>query len=451
MTFRNLTSTSMKIKHYEIQDLHNDTNHRRFNKVTSLWSTPADAKPPTSSLGDVSLPLEPFQICQCEIQPAQVPRQTLSIVFEIGNEMYQTIITQAATQSQPLIPLTNDVNPNHIAVYHPEHHHLTLLPRFTNTSWMQKIRDSTLVSSLSIPGTHNSPTHHRALPSVRCQVTTVPEQLKQGVRFLDIRVQPESPLDPTKDGLILVHGVFPISLTGIRHFRHVVDDVLAFLSENPSETVIMSVKREGPGSATDAQLSRIMRDHYAGDVNKWFTAPHIPRLGEARGKIVLIRRFALEERLKNEWGGAGWCINADTWADNTPNALCPSGDLCIQDFYEVLETDTIEKKIQYSIDHLKRAAKCVCPSPESEAKQPFYINFLTASNFWKQSLWPDQIAARLNPAVVEFLCTKHDTQEDECERGNGSTGIVVCDWVGHEEDWSIINCILAYNAKFMND
>ncbi len=451
MTVRNLTSIPVHIKHCEILESQQPTpGTGSFRNLTSFWSTPANTDPPHSSLEDVSINLAPLQISTANIRPAQLPQETVSVIFEILGQLYQSSIMKPTTHSQILLPLTPNAPRNYSSVYHPEHHHMTVLSYSHPSSWMKNIGDAIPLSALSIPGTHNSPTYHRALPSVRCQVTTVREQLANGVRFLDIRVQPESPLDPSKDTLNLVHGVFPISLTGQKRFRPIINEVLSFLEQNPSEAIIMSVKREGPGNATDAQISRIMRDHYASDVNKWFTAPRIPTLGEARGKIVLVRRFALEDRLKNEWGGAGWCINADTWADNTPNSLCPSGDLCIQDFYEVLETENIEKKIQYSVDHLKRAAKCVCPAPGAKTKQPFYVNFLTASNFWKQSCWPDKIAAKLNPAIVEFLCIKHNMPEDDCGVGDGSTGIVVCDWVGNEGDWSIVNCILGYNAKFMN-
>lgn len=451
MTVRNLTSTPITIKHYEtLESQHAGPGTGHLKNLTSFWSTPANVGPPRSTLEDVSIVLAPLEIGTANIKPAKLPQQTVNIVFEIKGELYQTSIIKPTTHSQILNPLTPNAPRNHSTIYHPEHHHLTVLTYSNPSSWMQNIRDTVPLSALSIPGTHNSPTHHRALPSVRCQVTPVRTQLAQGIRFLDIRVQPEHPLDPTEETLNLVHGVFPISLTGPKHFRPVVNEVLSFLEQNPSEAIIMSVKREGPGNATDAQLSRIMRDHYAGDVNKWFTAPRIPTMGEARGKIVLVRRFALDDGLKAEWGGAGWCINADTWADNTPNSLCPSGDLCIQDFYEVLETENIEKKIQYSIDHLKRAAKCVCPSPGSDAKMPFYVNFLTASNFWKQSCWPDKIAALLNPAVVDFLCRKHNLPEDECGVGDGSTGIVVCDWIGDGGDWSLVECILGFNARFMD-
>ncbi|KAL2043503.1 hypothetical protein N7G274_003810 [Stereocaulon virgatum] len=456
MTIRNLTSNAITIKHYEINDIHHTLNlGGRFSNITSLWSTPASSKPPQSNLQDVSMLVEPFKSCKANVRPARVPHQSLSLFFEIEGELYQTNIIYPTCHAQFLMPLTDNPRHHHTTVYHPEHHHLTILFRDQKGPWMQSLRDETPLSALSIPGTHNSPTYHRALPSVRCQVASVREQLQQGVRFLDIRVQPEAPLDPTKDRLILVHGVFPISLTGARYFRTVVNEVVAFLDQHPSETIVMSVKREGPGEATDAQLSRMLKDHYTGDVDRWFTAPRIPTLAEARGKIVLIRRFTLDESLKNEWSGAGWCINGDVWADNSPNSLCPSGDICFQDFYEVLKRETIGKKVQYSIDHLKRAAQCVCPAG-SEHKQPFYINFLTASNFWRQSCWPDRIATKLNPVIVDYLCTKHNTPEainsseqgEQMKLGDGSTGIVVCDWVGYGGNWDIVRCIIGMNARF---
>ena len=451
MTVRNLTSTAIHIKHYEIHDLHHMGNGgASFSNITSLWSSPADSKPIRSSLEDASILIEPFKTRKTNVQAANVPHQSLSVFLEIDGELYQTNILKATCNSQLLMPLTANPHHNFTTVYHPEYHHLAIFYRDQTTSWMKNLIDETPLSAISIPGTHNSPTYHRALPSVRCQVVPIREQLQQGVRFLDIRVQPESPLDPSKDELILVHGVFPISLMGKRFFRDAVNEVLLFLKQNRSETIIMSIKREGPGEATDAQLSRILLDYYAGDLSEWFTAPRIPTLGEARGKILLIRRFGLDDGLKNEWGGAGWGINAEAWADNTPNAMCPSGDICIQDFYEVTETEKIQEKIKYAIEQLERAACSAC----SGGKTPFFINFLTASNFWKQSCWPDKIAAKLNPAIVDYLCTRHHAPETEEQEGSpvgdGSTGIVVCDWVGHEGNWDIVRCIIGMNARLEN-
>ena len=455
MTIRNLTSTPIKIQRFEIHQRHGGNLGKVTKNVTSIFSSLKKHPLVHDKTEEVSVEIPVSATRKVDVTPANTPHEILCVFFEIRDEIYQTNIMHTTRHSQYLMPINENLNPppfKHISIYHPQHHHLVLAYHNSYSSWMQHLSDSNSLSALSIPGTHNSPTYHRALPSVRCQVRPVREQLKRGVRFLDIRVQPEHPANPSNESLILVHGFFPISFTGPRHFRALVDEVLAFLAKKPSETVIMSVKREGPGKATDAQLSRIMRDHYANDHHKWFTAPRIPFLGETRGKIVLVRRFNLDESLHSEWGGAGWCIDASSWADNTPNSLCLSGDLCIQDSYEVLEKQNIEQKIKYAIEHLQRAAARVCASPDHtsanvEATQPFFVNFLTASNFWKVECWPDRIAAKLNPAIIEHLCLRHN-EEGEEGRGDGSTGIVICDWVGNNGDWDIVRCVVGMNARY---
>lgn len=475
LTVRNLTARPIDLKSIEYFDALPSPNLGALSNITSNFTSllrKNDKSPTAAHIAegaqsfsnlDVSVRLEPFKSTKTDILLRGTPTQSLRLTFEAESERHRLDNLAPSTSSAVLTPLNSNPRLSFTAVYLPQSSHLTLYSSTHLSAWMGKLKDETPLSALSIPGTHNSPTCHRALPSVRCQATSPPEQLDNGVRFFDIRVQIENPKDLSKDRLILVHSVFPISLTGPKYFRDLVNEVFAFLDRNPSETVIMSVKREGTGEGNDAQLGRILRDHYAGDVNHWFTAPRIPTLGEARHKIVLVRRFGLEDGLRNEWGGAGWCINAENWADNTPNALCPSGDVCVQDFYEVTESENIEKKINYSKDHLARAAQCVCVLPEhgqvaasQSPKQPFYINFLTASSFWKVNYWPENVAEKINPAIVEYLCTKHNetdvSQESGADRnnsrvGDGSTGIVVCDWVGYKGDWDLVRCIVGMNSK----
>lgn len=468
LLIRNLSSRPIELKQVESTEIPlsgsgtigNITSN--FSSLLRRKNTQSQAEQnPTVTSVDLSITLQPFTTTKTAIEAG--PNISLRLTFEVESERHALNNLINATSSSVLTPLSPEPRFSYTAIYLPQASHLTIYFSANLSSWMRSLKDETPLSALSIPGTHNSPTCHRALPSVRCQSASPPEQLQNGVRFFDIRVQPESPEDLSKDGLILVHSVFPISLTGPKYLRGLIDEVFTFLDQNPSETVIMSIKREGTGNATDAQLSRILRDHYAGDVNRWFTAPRIPTLGEARHKIVLIRRFGLEEGLKSEWEGAGWCIDAEHWADNTPNATCPSGDICVQDFYEVGETENIDKKLTYSKDHLARASKCVCPLPESIVpdvgalpKQPFYINFLTASNFWKVGCWPEKIAEKINPAILEYICLKHnetegvdlpDEEKELVQRGDGCTGIVVCDWVGYKGNWDLVKCIVAMNAR----
>ena len=260
-----------------------------------------------------------------------------------------------------------------------------------------------------------------------------------------------------------MHSAFPVSLTGNKYFRGLINHVFAFLDANPSETVIISLKREGVGKSTDQQLSKILHNHYAKDPGRWFTENRIPTLGETRKKVVIIRRFTLDDTLKGENNGAGWCIDAESWPDNCADGMCSSGEIHVQDFYEVAESENIEKKIGFSTNHLIKAAQAVRPllgdanaAAAETAKLPFFINFLSASNFWRSNCWPDRIAVKVNPAIVDHLCRRHndssalwnpDSGDDRKSIGDGSTGIVVCDWVGHNGDWDLVRCVVGMNAK----
>lgn len=466
LIIRNLTATPLELKvveRFETAGLDKTKNgggggvaniSRAFTGLMSNFTSPSStqlaAKSESFSTQDVSIPIGAFETKTTDIQPNA--NQVLRLTFEADGQRYRVDTPSPDQRSTVLSPVSPDPRFEFTGVYVPSSSHLALYSSAKLESWMSKLRDEITLSALSIPGTHNSPTHHTALPSVRCQAVGVEEQLNNGVRFLDLRVQPENPDDPSKDGLILVHSAFPISLTGTKYLRDLLNVVHAFLDANPSETVIVSLKREGIGKATDQQLSKILHTHYANDANRWFIQNRIPTLGECRKKVVLIRRFALDDSLKGEQDGKGWAIDAESWPDNCADGTCSSGEIRVQDFYEVAESENIQKKIGFSTDQLARAAQAVCAMPgdanaaaAEAAKQPFFMNFLSASNFWRANCWPDRIAAKVNPRVVEYLCREHHATDGHL--GDGSTGIVVCDWVGLNGDWDLVRCVVGMNAK----
>lgn len=462
LVIRNLTSTPLELKVLERFDAaqSGDINNGGIANITrtlsglmgnftSPSSSQIAAKAESFSNQDVSIPIGPFETKTTDIQSE--PKGILRLTFQVEGQRYRVDTPTPSQRSTVLTPLSPDPRFEFTAVHLPKSSHLALYSSAKLKSWMGKLKNETPLSALSIPGTHNSPTHHTALPSVRCQAVSVKEQLNNGVRFLDIRVQPENPDNPSKDGLILVHSAFPISLTGNKYFRNLINTVHSFLDENPSETVIISLKREGIGKSTDQQLSTILHQHYATDPNRWFTDNRIPTLGETRNKVVLIRRFALDDSLKGENGGKGWAIDAESWPDNCADGTCSSGEIRVQDFYEVAESENIEKKITFSTDQLARAAEAACVIPNDmnaaaaeAAKQPFFMNFLSASNFWRANCWPDRIASKVNPSIVDHLCRKH---HEPAGSGDGGCGIVVCDWVGSDGDWDLVRCIVGMNAK----
>ena len=56
--------------------------------------------------------------------------------------------------------------------------------------WMKDVDDNTLITTMSIPGTHDSGATHSIFDVAgKCQDTTIKQQLELGVRFLDLRLQ----------------------------------------------------------------------------------------------------------------------------------------------------------------------------------------------------------------------------------------------------------------------
>lgn len=390
---------------------------------------------------------------------------TLRLTFQTPGTSYKYVVDCPGPSVRSQVMKKLDGAPLDLtAVYTASGAQLTILSTTALASWMRELRDEYPLSMLSVPGTHNSPTYHVALPSVRCQAVSVREQLDNGVRFLDIRVSVNGNKDD--DDLPLVHSAFPVALTGTKYLADLLTrDLYAFLDQNPSEALLVSIKREGTGRGTDQQLSQHLFRRYCGgggadgdhgDARRWFTEPRIPTLGETRGKIVLIRRFGLDDGLRGEHGGAGWGIDASAWPDNCADAPTGSGLIRVQDFYEIGESTNIKKKVEMCESHIEKACQQTFaefaasgPAPGA-APLPFFVNFLSASNFFNASCWPEKIAAKVNPSIIEYLCTRHAEKERgpaQLDVGDAGTGVVVTDWVGQEGDWDLIRCIVAWNAR----
>ena len=95
------------------------------------------------------------------------------------------------------------------------------------SSWMSMIEDDTLLTELVIPGSHDSGTKGMNLVA-ETQDKTYLEQLERGFRYFDTRVM------YTGGEFYMYHSV-----KGEMKYSQVLEDVKAFLDENPTETVIL--------------------------------------------------------------------------------------------------------------------------------------------------------------------------------------------------------------------
>ncbi|KAK5663616.1 hypothetical protein OQA88_4047 [Cercophora sp. LCS_1] len=452
ITVRNLTITPLELTEAE-RLITKPNSPGFFSKIFGSRNTTPEPPAPTSNgketIAGAALP--PFSEFTTSIAaPDPHTKEQLRLTFISPGTNHRYIATFPGTTPQSLVMRHESPDPTtreYTVIYLPRASYLTILSSASLARWMAELPSTLPISSLSIPGTHNSPTHHTALPSVRCQAVSVRTQLDNGVRFLDIRVScPEESQNDTD--LALVHSAFPISLSGNKWFHDLLSDVYAYLDDNPSETVLISVKREGTGKGSDQTLSKILAKRYVTD--RWNISPRIPELQETRGKVVLVRRFNLDESIK-ELG-----IDGSVWPDNCADGTCGGGLIRIQDFYEVTQTEQIETKIELARAQLERAGQQACvpagmPGAMGiQSALPIFINFLSASNFFNASCWPDRIAAKINPEIIEYLCTGHGAPgkgPGQLSIGDAGTGIVVIDWVGHNGDWDLVRCIVGWNAR----
>ena len=103
-------------------------------------------------------------------------------------------------------------------------------PKSYNTSWMQSIPDSTKISQMTIPGTHNSCALY-GICCARTQSWSLFEQMQSGLRYFDIRLRLYN------NTLRAFHDFIDQKDT----FDKILFYALNFLEQNPSESIIMQI------------------------------------------------------------------------------------------------------------------------------------------------------------------------------------------------------------------
>lgn len=177
---------------------------------------------------------------------------------------------------------------------------LTIIPLFEGIdrspvpgtdSWMKDLPDDMLISDVMLPGTHDSAAKYVSLPFFsRCQALDIAGQLEAGYRFLDIR------LNAKEDGsMFLMHG-FTYCRNGLMPWsgRLELGTVLAqcysFLKAHPSEFIIFSAKQERTDVSLDL-FEYILKSFVDASPEYWLLTDSIVSVAEARGKLVLMRRY----------------------------------------------------------------------------------------------------------------------------------------------------------------
>lgn len=212
---------------------------------------------------------------------------------------------------------------------------------------MKNIGDDVSLKDINIPGTHDSATRYCQLSLFAgCQKKSIAEQLRIGVRAFDIRV----------DGMTLVHSFckckesfFGKKLT----LNKVIGDMFSFLTENPTETIVMLFKMD-KGEDSGKCFSLLYENFIKGKEEKWFLENKIPTLGEVRGRIVLVRRTdssyeksGIDFTMMPDHGG----MKETSSSDFSPNG---KDTVTVQDRYSLLRKRKWEKAVKPLLDESEK-------------------------------------------------------------------------------------------------
>lgn len=259
----------------------------------------------------------------------------------------------------------------------------------TETSrWMRRYPDSTKLVHMNLPGTHDTATwnysqatqdslrHVTNLNGVtvlppeyyRCQRMPIIAMLDAGIRVFDLRFA----FDATNTTLIFFHAAALLSETAT------VDDVLfgfyQWLDRHPTEAVLLSLNYEGSTKLFASNNADVQRAIFgtltSSAARKYFVQKkgELGTLGEARGKITLLRRFNMND-LPASYSDAlpGLHFSPDLWTDNGKDIALlynskRSLTAYIEDYYDIGAPIgsgaalNIQWKYNATTAHLKKAA-----------------------------------------------------------------------------------------------
>ena len=171
-------------------------------------------------------------------------------------------------------------------------------PTSYNASWMKSIPDTTKISQMTIPGTHNSCALH-GICCARTQTWSLPEQMNAGLRYFDIRLRLYN------NTLRAFHEFIDQEDT----FDIILNYALNFLEQNPSESIIMQIVKEYKVENCSKSIQD-MYDEYIKDIKDKivdFKKKDDIKMGDIRGKILMVKIFGRSTRfmpgflVQNNW------------------------------------------------------------------------------------------------------------------------------------------------------
>ncbi|KAF8655869.1 hypothetical protein AX16_002952 [Volvariella volvacea WC 439] len=253
-----------------------------------------------------------------------------------------------------------------------DHYNVIILQKRDMASFLSELPDTLPLSSLLLPGTHETMALH-GWPFSQCQSSssTLDVQLRSGIRFIDVR------LSIIKEKLISYHGIYPQRTP----FSEILTILHTFLTSpsSASETVIMSIKQEDFRTNSWLDFSRLVLKEIKespGGLGLWFLENRVPRLEEVRGKVVMFSRFGGNG---DGWVGGteGMGIHPYRWPDSAKAGFTwdLKGTIVrTHDWYEIPSFLAIPEKFTL-------ASSILLPPVNDPPAPTLSISFFSASSF----------------------------------------------------------------------
>ena len=263
-----------------------------------------------------------------------------------------------------------------------------------SADWMKELDGELPLNQIVLPGSHDSATRYVQLAFFsKCQALSIAEQLEAGCRYLDIRLG----VDGHNDTFKLMHGftncrTSPFNPVDKLYLDDLLDDCYAFLKKHPTETVVFAVKQEH-GKDSVAVFESMLNSYIREDADMWLLTDSIPTLDEARGKLVLMRRYEDEGGLEARSGIPLIWADQKGAKDTRPNVVAEKND-----FYTLY----VQDRFEYDTEAKWEAFTKGMAMAEKRAKDgDVILSFLST----KGSLTyghPRQFANVLNPRLAEL-------------------------------------------------
>lgn len=251
--------------------------------------------------------------------------------------------------------------------------------------WMKSLEDNTQIVDLSIPGTHDSGSLHNIFDFFgKCQELTIENQLKVGVRFLDIRLQMRN------NEFYVVHSIIDQKIK----FDDCLKVISDFIENNPTEFIIMSIKKDADTINSTKDFDQTLIELLSKNDNIKFDNQMPSTVGVARGNIYILNRFT-----NKDIGIPAY----NNWRDSESFYL---DNIYVQDNYRVLNTD---EKITDIIKAFEVQQK----------ENTLVINFMSC--YLEKDIFPLMYALKPSLVINDWLrenITKFD-----------STGILLADFM----------------------